>query len=614
LAQARCRACGDAPALGGALPRPCPSSLVWVRRGVRLGASALRSVKGKAMVKRRPSKESIAALNAEKYPRTAALVTSQYFEFFITVMILGNCVTMGIEAETLLGKAKNFERTVAVSEHFFTAAFLIEFLLRLPVYGCRSFLPFVGSIWHFLDALLVLVSGVMVTWILPLCKIGDTGFVRTLTVLRAFRLVRLVRVVRKVELFHEVYMLLRGLTASIRTLFWTIVVVFFFTYVFAVFGVVLISVEIKDEYDDGASGDAELGSLVDRLGGILEMMFTLIQVLTLDSWNDAIARPLMNYIPWAWVFLYFYVSFAVWVLMNLVTAIIVENALTNSKKDEEQLLAQKERGRVADLETFRDLFERMDLDHDGQLTWEEFENAFEDPGISTKLRLLDFQQEDCHEVFQLLDTGDGFLSLQEFFEGITSMQGVAMAKEVFRILKSTEIIMRMVSHNSKEVLEDLGELLIHTPGAQVRERCGGLKSRSFGTNSQPTTPQIGGSAQSQKTSPSSALLQASQCIDSNKCMSRVAPLSQSDEAVAKVHGRLEELGEKVNTCSSSVAECSKKVDQMANDLADVKAGMALVLQKLAGQGPSEAHRHGGGREVRCCGPSSFVGAGCGLQK
>jgi len=546
--------------------------------------------------------------NAAKYPRTTALVTSQWFEVCITCMILANCVTMGIEAETLLGKAKGLERAIAVSEHFFTAVFLVEFLLRLGVYGYRSFLPIVGSIWHFLDAILVAVCGVMVTWILPLCKIKDTGSIRTLTVLRAFRLVRLVRVVRKVEIFHEVYVLLRGLNESVRTLFWTIVVVFFFTYVFAVFGVVLISTEIKTEFDNNASGDAELRSLIDRTDGVLNMMITLVQVLTLDSWSDTIARPLMNYIPWAWVYLYFYISLAVWVLMNLVTAIIVENALMNSKNDEDTLLAVKERRRFADLETFRDLFKRMDIDGDGKLTLEEFENAFEDPAISTKLKLLDFSQEDCREVFLLLDTGDGFLSLEEFFEGITSMQGVAMAKEVFRILKSTEIVMRMISHHSKEVHEDLGELLRHTPGAKIRERCGGLRSRSFGSN-EPGNPKSGGSPSSSHSPQSPAPRRGSQRVHSNVCMSPLPPLTQSDEALAKVHGRLQELGENVDACSSSVGACSKKVKQMAGDLVDLKASMKLVLQKLTDQGPSEVQHHGKGKEVNGCGPGYFLAPG-----
>merc|ERR1719352_2060408 len=215
---------------------------------------------------------------------------------------------------------------------------------------------------------------------------------------------------------------------------------------------------------------------MDVCDGIFSMMHTLIQVLTLDSWNG-IARPMMKHIGWSWMFFYAYISVAVIVLLNLVTAIIVDNAMANSRKDEEQELAQRQVEKQRHLQEFRTLFDTMDVDGDGQLTWQEFENAFEVPEVATKLKMLDFEPDSCRELFALLDTGDGALSLVEFFDGMSKMDGMAKAKDSFKQLKLTETLHRCLQRHSDDVLEDHEELSRNTPGCVARKRVGTLRHR-----------------------------------------------------------------------------------------------------------------------------------------
>merc|ERR1712100_897990 len=105
------------------------------------------------------------------------------------IVIIINCATMGLEAELLLGKAQNVEKYVQISEHLITFIFLAELLLRVMVYGWRSFAPLPKSLWNFLDALLVIVTGTIPVWVLPLMGLPNaTDSLQTLTVLRALRL------------------------------------------------------------------------------------------------------------------------------------------------------------------------------------------------------------------------------------------------------------------------------------------------------------------------------------------------------------------------------------------------------------------------------------------
>lgn len=465
---------------------PSPSAITTKPSGsgTTSGVDHSGSTSALGLVRRgkRKSSNSVITLGQHHFPRVATIVKSKGFEIAMGVVIIANCITMGLEAELMLCKAKNMEVIVLISEHLVTAIFLVEFVLRVLVYGWRNFAPLPGTLWNFLDALLVLVTGVLIVWVLPLLGIPTANSsLQTLTVLRALRLARLVRVVQKFEAFHEVWLLLRGLMESGRVLFWTVVVIFFITYMFAVFGVVLLGVPIKDALDDattsGEGSNSELEELVEVTGGVLPLMYTLIQVLTLDSWTT-ISRPMMKYVAWSWGFFYLYIAIAVIVMMNLVTAVIVENALKNSQKDAHALVNEKEKQKQVELARFLQVFADLDLNGDGELSWPEFESAFEDKELSAQLRLLGIEPDNCREIFNMLDTGDGVLSIQEFSEGIACMEGTAQAKDLLRTNKTVDLLVRLLCQQNQELREDLDELLRLTPGAIARERKGSLKSRA----------------------------------------------------------------------------------------------------------------------------------------
>lgn len=440
---------------------------------------------------------------SERFPTLNALVRSTAFETLVAAVILMNCATIGIEVDaTVTTVSEELQQVAAVCEHIFCAFFLVEFVLRLCFLGWRIFVPCVPSptvssgeqLQNFMDALLVWGTGVFMSWIVPLAGLS-TGKIRVFTVLRAFRLLRLVRVVRKLPAFNEVYLLIRGLSASTRTLFWTVVVVCLITYIFAIFGVVLISAEVELA-SDRASHDpnsnsqelADLDMLVEATGSLSSWMYTLIQVLTLDSWN-AIARPLQRYVAGSWAFFYCYVAVAVIVFMNLVTAVIVENALSHSKQDEETLLAQKDQEQKSLLKTFRCLFEVMDEDDSGTLTLEEFQGAFETKEVATKLKLLGFKEEDCQVIFNLLDEGDGCLTIDEFFEGLQEMKGPAQAKQVFMVRKRVEQIWNLLLQFSHEVDQDLNDLC----QGQKRLRNGTIlqRARQYSRSMTPSVSRMG---------------------------------------------------------------------------------------------------------------------------
>merc|ERR1719210_3014997 len=112
--------------------------------------------------------------------------------------------------------------------------------------------------------------------------------------------------------------------------------------------------------------------------------------------------------------------------------------MTNSNLDMDQQLKQKENNRQQQLGELKNLFLMMDADGDGTLDWSEFKAAFKDPDLSKRWRLLDYGPDECRELFDLLDDGDGGIDTDEFFNGLSRMKGPAQSRDLVRIMKQVE--------------------------------------------------------------------------------------------------------------------------------------------------------------------------------
>lgn len=197
-----------------------------------------------------------------------------------------------------------------------------------------------------------------------------------------------------------------------------------------------------------------MDGLIPLLDGMDKLMFTLVQVLCEDSFHTFV-RDIMRYLPWAWTYFYSYIAIACLVLMNLVTAIIVEHAMETSRNDNDQKLQDKVSKQATEMRELKRLFEMMDADGNGTLCWDEFQQSFADFEMQKKWRLLDFQPDDCKELFKLLDDGDGEIETNEFFEGLQRMKGMAQAKDVYRLQKSLD----KFQQNVEEIIgRDLGKV------------------------------------------------------------------------------------------------------------------------------------------------------------
>jgi len=74
------------------------------------------------------------------------------------------------------------------------------------------------------------------------------------------------------------------------------------------------------------------GHFPDWFGSIGASMYTLFQIMTLESWSMGIVRPVLEKFPYAWLFFVPFIMVATFTMLNLFIAVIVE-AMQSQARD-----------------------------------------------------------------------------------------------------------------------------------------------------------------------------------------------------------------------------------------------------------------------------------------
>jgi len=368
-----------------------------------------------------------------------------------------NGIIIGVQLSSTNPEAGNW----AVAEHLFTTLFLLEVMVRLGVDGWT----WLFSFYNFCDFMLIMVTGVLTMWILGPAGIEST-FVRRFQVIRVLRLVRVVRAVRLLPAFRVLWTLMSGLLDSFNTLLWTFVMIVSVLWIFAIFGVYWIG--RAEEFE----GDPEAFLY---FGDTWKTLFTLFQIATLDSWT-AVARPLMKRSAVVCPYFLCVIAVVTFVLMNLITAVIVEHAFNQAKEDEELVAHELKKEQEAEISELCDIFKEIDLDGSGMLDKEEYDQAIMyNPRIKAKIEVLEMTQQELLDLWSLFAGADGELSVEEFERGMRSIRGEARAKDTFTCVRR----LHRVNKRMATLIETIASLqaeadLVHQDMSLGHQRFGAI--------------------------------------------------------------------------------------------------------------------------------------------
>jgi hypothetical protein len=169
----------------------------------------------------------------------AAVLSSFRFDNMISLLILGNSITIGLEADyAARNGTDSAPLAYRVFEVFFCIVFTSELLLRVYVYKLEFFLKRdVGVLWNYFD--LLVVSAQLVQECFEYMQSSandnnDAGNLRILRILRVLRIVRIFRLVRVLHLISELRTIVSSIIGSFRSLFWTVLLLLLMMYIVGV--------------------------------------------------------------------------------------------------------------------------------------------------------------------------------------------------------------------------------------------------------------------------------------------------------------------------------------------------------------------------------------------
>lgn len=212
-------------------------------------------------------------------------VESVRFQRFVTILIVISGITLGLETSDRV--MASFGPYLLAFDLIVLSIFVFEIAGKLLFRGPSFF----RNGWNVFDFVVVSIA------LLPAS--GPLAVLRALRILRILRLLSVVPALRRV---------VEALLRSVPGLVSVIAIIMLFFYV----GAVLATNLFGDTFEPW-------------FGTVGQSMYTLFQIMTLESWSMGIVRPVMEVYPYAWVFFVPFIVVTSFAVLNLFIGIIVDS-------------------------------------------------------------------------------------------------------------------------------------------------------------------------------------------------------------------------------------------------------------------------------------------------
>eukprot|EP00930_Biecheleria_cincta_P034240 TRINITY_DN23677_c0_g1_i1.p1 TRINITY_DN23677_c0_g1~~TRINITY_DN23677_c0_g1_i1.p1 ORF type:complete len:607 (-),score=91.72 TRINITY_DN23677_c0_g1_i1:20-1840(-) len=308
-------------------------------------------------------------------------------------------------------------------------------------------------VWvNIFDAIVVFINALELC-VFPFTPLHDSEVqsnVGNVKVMKLIRISRVLRVVRTSRIFGQLRMLLATCLASMGAFAWSVALLFLFQVSFSLIISQLLHSTIVD-----SSNDVLLRQwLNDRYGSFFKSLYTMFEITYSGGWPSLVRRVVEEVTGWYAILFLAYITFVVFAVIRVITALFIKETLSCASDDAELAMEEKRKTAEAFQSKLEVLFESMDMNADGFLSHEEVQAAVENPALLNFLSTLELQTKDLQFIFQLLDDGDGLLTLKEFCLGLTRLKGAARAYD-FVVLLHEQYILRAFCHEIYTKLNDL---------------------------------------------------------------------------------------------------------------------------------------------------------------
>eukprot|EP00913_Durusdinium_trenchii_P022692 g21311.t1 len=176
-----------------------------------------------------------------------------------------------------------------------------------------------------------------------------------------------------------------------------------------------------------------------KMSQVLESLQLLLKCI-----HASLRRPFLTKVPatsilvdnvgegYSAVFIIYrcFVGFAV---LNVVNAVFVQSTMKVAQADDELMSREKARTQAAYHERITALFRQVDTSGDGMIDASEFQELLQHPKLQLWLHQLEVETNDLVGLFNMLDDGDGEISLEEFESGLMRIKGIARSYDLNKL-------------------------------------------------------------------------------------------------------------------------------------------------------------------------------------
>jgi Ca2+-binding EF-hand superfamily protein len=320
------------------------------------------------------------------------------------------------------------EDAFKVLDWIFGIIFTLEAVLKFSMDRCRYFWnseSAISSAWNWLDFTCV------VAWLCDklfsaVLDLGKSAFM--LRMLRLIRLARLVRLMRNFQQLDALYVMVVAMRSMGKVLCYALGLL---SIMLMACGLFLTQLLQATTFNDVADADFDQQetlvneTLFQYFGTFTRCLLSMFEI-TLGNWPP-VARLLQDHVSeWFMIFSILHKMTIGFAVIGVINGVILQETFKVAGTDNIIMVRQKKKMAAIGREKMRRLFEALDVEGTGELSFEEFSTVATDPDVKFWLSSMDIEMDDLLTLFELIDEDhSGHITLEELATRVPRIKGSA---------------------------------------------------------------------------------------------------------------------------------------------------------------------------------------------
>lgn len=224
--------------------------------------------------------------------------------------------------------------------------------------------------------------------------------------------------------------MVNSLFGSAKALSWNGIAILALTFMFGV-TLVQMCAHYVSEFDDHDETTAD----IEKYFGSVSCSMKSLVMATMggEDWVN-IARPLERVGQLAYTTFLGYIYLFAYGIVNIMNAIFIEAMMENSQSDNQFIIDSELQKKGAYVEKLQSIFDSMNDNGDGEVSFEEFERHVNDDKMIAFLSSLQLDVTDATHFFRVLsDNGKESVDIERFVGGCIKLRGLARSTDLMHL-------------------------------------------------------------------------------------------------------------------------------------------------------------------------------------